>query len=211
MPTSRKVRTAVVLAALSGTLTLGLSTAAYAVPPNIPDLETAKQQLGELTVQPDGSQDGYDRDKFPHWNTVEGECNVREQVLQRDGENVQVGDDCRPTSGTWNSVFDGVRETEPDNVNVDHMIPLAEAWRTGAREWTEAERETFANDQESPQLIAVTSASNSEKSDKGPEEWKPVRDYWCDYSKSWIAVKHKYQLTTDEAEKAALEEMLAAC
>lgn len=211
MPTFRTVRAAVLTAALSGTLTLGLSTAAHAVPPNIPDLETAKQQLGELTIQPDGSQDGYDRDKFPHWNDVNGECNVREEILKRDGENVQVGSDCRPTSGTWNSVFDGVQESDPEKVNVDHMIPLAEAWRAGAREWTQEQRGAFANDQEAPQLIAVTSASNSEKSDKGPEEWKPVEGYWCDYAKSWITVKHKYKLTIEDAEKAALEEMLGRC
>jgi hypothetical protein len=55
---------------------------ANAVPPGIPAAETAKTELAALTVAPEGSMDGYDRDKFPHWHTVEGACNTREKVLE---------------------------------------------------------------------------------------------------------------------------------
>ncbi|MQA10872.1 MAG: DUF1524 domain-containing protein [Pseudonocardiaceae bacterium] len=212
MPTYRTVRSALTVAALSGTLTLGLTSAANAVPPNIPDTDTAKNQLSELTVQPDGSMDGYDRDKFPHWSPADGSCDTRETVLKRDGDGVQVGDDCYPTSGSWTSAYDGGTWTDPSDVDIDHMVPLANAWRTGASAWTTDKREQFANDLSDPQLIAVTDDVNQEKGDQSPDLWKPPEQgYWCDYSKSWIAVKHKWQLTINEAEKGGLEEMLGTC
>ncbi|TCP54152.1 uncharacterized protein DUF1524 [Tamaricihabitans halophyticus] len=212
MSTSRTLRSALTVVALSGGLVLGLAPAASAVPPNIPDTETAQTMLTELEVAPDGSMDGYDRDEFPHWSTVSDNCNTREEVLKRDGEGVEVGEDCYPTSGSWFSPFDGETRSEPSDISIDHMVPLANAWRTGAAEWTRDKREQFANDLDDPQLIAVTPESNGAKGDSSPDEWKPeVREHWCDYGKSWIAVKDKWQLTVNEAEKGALEEMLGTC
>lgn len=65
-----------------------MTRSAGAIPPDIPSAETARTELASLTVAPDGTMDGYVRDKFPHWNTVEGSCNAREMVLQRDGDGV---------------------------------------------------------------------------------------------------------------------------
>ncbi|WP_286900741.1 HNH endonuclease family protein [Thermocrispum sp.] len=188
------------------------SGSAIAEPPNIPDPATAASMLSQLTVRPDGSQDGYDRDKFPHWSNQGNSCNTREVVLRRDGTNVQVGDDCYPISGSWYSPFDGATWTDPSDVDIDHMVPLAEAWRTGASHWTQAERKAFANDLNSPQLIAVTDDVNQSKGDKGPEDWKPPsQGYWCTYARMWIGVKYKYDLTTSSNEKAALNDMLDRC
>ncbi len=148
---------------------LGLTGSASAIPPDIPSAATARTELAGLTVAPDGSMDGYDRDKFPHWHTIEGSCNTREMVLQRDGEGVEVGTDCAPTSGSWTSPYDGDTWTAPADVDIDHMVPLAAAWRSGASGWTTAQREAFANDLGSPQLWAVTDNVNQEKGDKTPE------------------------------------------
>jgi len=127
---------------------LGLTGSASAIPPDIPSAATARTELAGLTVAPDGSMDGYDRDKFPHWNTVEGSCNTREMVLQRDGEGVEVGSDCAPTSGSWYSPYDGDTWSAPADVDIDHMVPLAAAWRSGASGWSTTQREAFANDLE---------------------------------------------------------------
>jgi len=125
---------------------------------------------------------------------------------------VQTGDDCYPTSGSWFSPFDDATWTDPQDVDIDHLVPLAEAWRTGAAGWTQEQREDYANDLDDPQLIAVTDDVNQEKGDQGPEAWKPpVEGYWCTYSRMWIGVKHKWQLTTSDDEKAALAEMLDGC
>jgi hypothetical protein len=185
---------------------------ANAIPPDIPDAATARAELAELTVAPDGSMDGYDRDRFPHWHTVEGSCNTRETVLQRDGDGVEVGSDCYPTSGSWTSPYDGDTWTEPSDVDIDHMVPLAAAWRSGAADWTIDEREAFANDVDSPQLWAVTDNVNQSKGDQDPSTWQPPRSgARCAYSKWWIHTKYSWGLHLQSAEKTALQSMLNTC
>jgi hypothetical protein len=208
---SGKAFVASLLLAAGAVVGLGGGTAA-AVPPGIPSAATAKTELAALTVAPDGSMDGYDRDKFPHWHTVSGSCNTRETVLERDGDGVAVGDDCAPTSGSWTSPYDGDTWSQPSDVDIDHMVPLAAAWRSGASSWTTAEREAFANDLESPQLWAVTDNVNQEKGDQTPEAWKPpLESEWCQYSRAYTHVKYVYELTVSSAEHGALEDMLATC
>ncbi len=191
---------------------IGLGGSAQAVPPGIPSAATAQQELADLTVAPDGSMDGYSRDKFPHWHTVSGTCDTRETVLERDGDGVEVGSDCYPTSGSWTSPYDGGTWTQPSDVDIDHMVPLAVAWRTGASSWTQDEREAFANDLDSPQLWAVTDNVNQSKSDQTPDEWKPpLESDWCEYARAYTHVKYLYKLTVNSAEEGALEDMLGTC
>lgn len=146
--------TLLTLAPLFSTLTL-------AEPENIPDPDTAKSLLTNITVAPQGPQDGYDRDLFPHWSTVEGNCNTRETVLNRDGTDLDIGSDCYPESGKWESPYDGETWEQASDIDIDHVIPLSNAWKSGAADWTTDEREGFANDLENPQLIAVTDSVRS--------------------------------------------------
>ncbi|MFC4005482.1 HNH endonuclease family protein [Prauserella oleivorans] len=193
-------------------MTVPMAGTATAEPPGIPDEATARAQLAELTVAEDGSLDGYDRDLFPHWSDQGDSCNTREAVLERDGTGVETGTDCYPTSGSWYSPYDGATWTDPSDVDIDHVVPLAAAWRSGADEWTTDKREQFANDLSAPQLIAVTDDVNQEKSDQTPDEWQPpAEEYHCTYASMWIGVKHKWELTVDDAEKAALADMLETC
>lgn len=193
-------------------LAVAVPGAATATPPNIPSEATARSELAALTVRADGSSSGYSRDLFPHWNTVSGTCNTRETVLKRDGTNVVTNSACAATSGSWYSPYDGATWSLASDVDIDHVIPLANAWRTGASSWTQARRTQFANDLTNPQLIAVTDNVNSSKSDQSPATWKPPRTaYWCTYSKIWIDVKYEYSLTVNSAEKAALTTMLDYC
>jgi hypothetical protein len=181
-------------------------------PPGIPSAAEARTLLGGLTVATPVDDGNYDRDLFPHWSAVEGACSGREYVLRRDGDGVQTGADCYPTAGTWNSPYDGAQWSDPQDIDIDHMVPLKAAWISGASAWTTDEREAFANDIDSPQLWAVTDNVNQEKSDSGPEEWKPpLTGFHCTYAASWIAVKDKYHLTASSAEVNALNEMLGGC
>ncbi len=130
-------------------------------------------------------------------------------VLQRDGEDVEVGDDCYPTSGTWTSPFDGETADDPSDVSVDHFVPLKEAWDSGASDWSTDRREDFANDLNAPQLWAVSPSSNSSKGSSDPAEWMPSETgIHCDYATSWINVKHEWDLTIDPDEQQALTELL---
>lgn len=73
-------------------------------------------------------------------------------------------------------------------------------------------RTQYANDIDIPQLWAVTDNVNQQKSAQGPAEWKPpLKSFYCTYAKAWVAVKHAYSLTTTQADKTALTEMLATC
>jgi hypothetical protein len=169
-------------------------------------------RLDALTVRPPGTMDGYARERFPHWSDQQDACDTREVVLERDGEDVRTDDACDVVSGTWHSPYDDGVWTDASDVDIDHMVPLAEAWRSGARSWSDERRETFANDLQRPQLWAVTDNVNQSKGDSAPDEWKPERrGYWCTYAQHWVAVKHHYELTVTEEEKTALAGMLDRC
>ncbi len=210
--TLRSLFTVVLVALVAAGVALAAAPAALATPPGIPSESTARSWLGSLRVAPTGSSSGYSRDKFPHWITVSGSCNVRETVLKRDGTNVVVDSSCAAISGRWYSPFDGATWTAASDVDIDHMVPLANAWRSGAASWTTAKRQAFANDLNHPQLIAVTDDVNSSKGDKSPDQWKPpLTSYWCTYSKMWVASKYEWALSITSAEKTALTSMLDRC
>ncbi|KAJ5535944.1 secreted protein [Penicillium frequentans] len=181
-------------------------------PPGIPTASTAQNELSALTVAAQGSEDGYSRAKFPHWITQSGTCDTREVVLKRDGSNVVQSSSCAATSGTWISPYDGATWTQASDVDIDHLVPLSNAWKSGASEWSTADRQAFANDLTHPQLVAVTDNVNSAKGDKGPEEWKPpLASYYCTYAEMWVKVKSVYKLTITDDEKSALASMLDTC
>ncbi|KAJ4287480.1 hypothetical protein N0V88_007667 [Collariella sp. IMI 366227] len=181
-------------------------------PPGIPAASTAKTQLAALTVKAAYDDGNYNRDLFPHWETASGSCNTREFVLKRDGTNVVTNSACTATSGTWLSPYDGATWTAASDLDIDHMVPLKNAWISGANAWSTAKRTQFANDIDIPQLWAVTDNVNQEKSDKSPDVWKPpLKSFYCTYAKSWVHVKHSYALSITSAEKTALTSMLATC
>ena len=178
----------------------------------------ASETLGELEVAPHGSMAGYSRERFPHWSDAEEfgweapspSCNVRDAALIRDGEDVEVRDGCDVSSGKWLDPYTGRTYINPSEIDIDHVVPLAEAWRSGASSWDEARRERYANDPDV--LLSVEDNANQSKGDKGPEGWQPHRRaVWCDYAARWIGIKEAYDLAVDEREKAALEEMLGTC
>ncbi|MER6241031.1 HNH endonuclease family protein [Streptomyces clavifer] len=207
-------RIAVVAASAALAATTGLLTAptAQAAMPTPVSAATARTYLGQLTVSAEGSSTGYSRDKFPHWITQSGACNTREVVLKRDGTNVVQDSACAATSGSWYSQYDGATWSAASDVDIDHMVPLAEAWRSGASSWTTAQRQSFANDLARPQLIAVTDNVNQSKSDQDPGEWLPPRTaYRCTYARAWVHVKHYYGMTVDSTEKSALQSVLNGC
>ncbi|KAF7326914.1 hypothetical protein MVEN_02585300 [Mycena venus] len=185
---------------------------------------TAKTYLSELTVAVDSNTPAYSRDQFKTWDTISGTCDTRETVLKRDGTNVVTNSACAATSGNWVSPYDGVATTLASDLDIDHLVPLKEAWISGARDWTAAQREAFANDLTRPQLVAVTDNLNESKgasfilficpSDAGSNVTgfvPPLASYVCTYIRAWITVKHFYDLTIDSAEKTALTKYINAC
>lgn len=155
---------------------------------------------------------GYSRERFPHWISQADGCDTRDVVLKRDGTGVKVGAKCKITGGKWRSRYDGKTFTDPKDLDIDHMVPLANAWRSGADTWDDNRRTQFANDLTRPQLFAVTASVNRAKGDQDPSQWRPpAKDFWCGYAGAWIEVKRYWQLTITDSEKVALGQMLENC
>jgi hypothetical protein len=174
--------------------------------------EQAAKDLKSLTVAAAGSMDGYSRTKFHIWASQGGGCDTRDVVLKRDGHNVQATSDCKITSGDWTSPYNDKTYHQPLQLDIDHLVPLGDAWQSGAASWSDDKREQFANDLTRPQLLAVDSSDNRIKGDQDPSTWKPPEhSFWCTYAKDWITVKTYWKLTVTTAEKAALQDMLQTC
>ncbi|MET9319315.1 HNH endonuclease family protein [Streptomyces sp. NPDC003038] len=180
--------------------------------PGMVSAAVARTQLAALKVAPVGTMAGYSRAKFTHWAEQGDKCDTRETVLKRDGAGVTRNSECRAVSGTWKSLYDGAVVTDAGEVDIDHMVPLAEGWRSGAAGWDAAKRKAFANDLTRPQLLAVTASSNRSKGDQSPDLWQPPeRSSWCQYGRAWTTVKSAYELTVTEPEKKMLTTMLDTC
>lgn len=199
----RIVATLAVLAAVA----IGASPPASA---DAGDRTTAVRLLQQLPLAVEDTT-GYDRDLFRHWTSQDG-CTTREWVLIRQAV-AGSRSGCLVAGGRWFSRYDGVQTTDPSSFDIDHMVPLAEAWGSGADEWSDERRSAFANDLGfRPSLIAVSASSNRSKSDRDPAEWMPpAQGYWCKYLKRWVAVKFRWGLAVDRAERTAVRTGLASC
>lgn len=195
--------------------TSGPATASGA--PSPPPVAEARQRLDGLTVAPAGSMAGYSREEFPHWGAAvnfgwdaDPSCDARDAALIRDGEEVSVEEGCDVEFGRWMDPYTGSKYTDPADIDIDHVVPLANAWRSGASGWSGEEREAYAND---PQvLLSVEDNANQEKGDKGPEAWSPPnRSYHCEYARRWVWIKSDWDLTVNPQEETALQRMLGTC
>ncbi|MER6623733.1 HNH endonuclease family protein [Streptomyces sp. NPDC000931] len=207
----RQLSTVAALTGLIASVGLFNGPAASAALPTPVSAATARGYLAALDVRTE-NRTGYDRDLFPHWITQSGTCNTRETVLKRDGSGVVTDSSCAATSGSWYSPYDGATWSAASDVDIDHLVPLAEAWDSGAGSWTTSRRQSFANDLTRPQLLAVTDNVNQSKGDQDPATWMPSRSaYRCTYVRAWVQVKYHYDLSVDSAEKSALQNHLASC
>lgn len=161
-----------------------------------------------------GSMAGYDRDQlFPDWADLDGDgCDTREEVLMRDATEytrfANGNDHCVGTMHLEDPYGQGSIESI-GNIQIDHVVPLAVAWRSGGRGWTSAQWETFANDEAN--LLAVDGGENQSKGDKTPDEWMPPQGFHCGYSKVYVTVIVHYDLSLTQSTWDALRDALEAC
>jgi hypothetical protein len=208
----RLSRTLSVLAAsavaLSGLVAVGSPAMALAAPGQ---QTTASALLEELAVAPDVGT-GYDRAAFRHWIDADGDgCDTREEVLISESDvPVTTGAGCTVVAGQWTSWYDGAVWTNPADVDIDHFVPLEEAWSSGASAWSADQRMAYANDLDfSPALVAVTDNVNSSKGSADPAHWlPPLPEVRCEYATDWVEVKYRWNLAVDNAERSALADLL---
>ena len=156
---------------------------------------------------------GYDRSYFKHWIDADGDgCNTRKEVLIAEAiVKPAITGTCTLVGGKWLSAYDNVTTTNSTNFDIDHLVPLNEAWRSGAWRWSAQQRENYANDLgDSRALIAVTATSNRTKSDSDIAHWLPQINQ-CTYVTNYIAIKIRYSLSFDPLEAQTAQKFITDC
>ena len=156
---------------------------------------------------------GYSRTLFKLWvDEDRNGCDTRAEVLISEAlVKPKVGKGCSLTGGTWLSPYDNKVQSNASSLDIDHLVPLAEAWRSGAWKWTSAQRQAYANDLRNKEvLIAVTASLNRSKGDKDVANWLPPYGQ-CTYVRDWVVVKLTYGLTVDSIEATKLQELIRTC
>ena len=192
-----------------------LMTSLFATPSNSFEGDSpASQMLSALRLESEVPA-GYTKSKFTHWIDADKDaCDTREEVLLAESKvKVKVGSRCSFGPGEWTSPYDGATTTKAGNFVVSHFVPLKEAWESGANQWDIATRTAFANDLGySGSLVVVSASSNRLKDAKDPQNWMPKESsFHCSYVSTWIAVKYRWRLSVDTAEKKFLSTKLASC
>jgi uncharacterized protein DUF1524 len=183
--------------------------------PGAKRVSSARADLAQLKIASEGSGAGYDREDFgQRWRDIDRNgCDQRNDVLDRDLTDVRKRGRCVVLEGRLNDPYSGKRiafsKSDAMEVQIDHLYPLALAWRMGADSWSSSQREKFANDHDN--LLAVWGVPNRQKSDSGPGEWKPQRAFQCTYAVRYIAVARQYKLPITRADRTALDGFLDRC
>ena len=167
--------------------------------------------LSQLRVEaPHLGAPAYDRGSWKHWIDADGNgCDARAEVLRSEATAVpSFGARCPLNGGQWRSTYDDATVTTAAALEVDHVVALAEAHRSGGWQWDAARKQEFANDlSDGRTLAAVTTATNRAKSDQDPAGWLPEQNA-CTYIGDWIAIKARWDLSIDAEEASALIDLL---
>ncbi len=203
------------------------TTAAEHATPSAPSAspgwaKTAKQRLANLETKPAGSMDGYQpqvKSFGPAWYDVDlNSCDTRNDILARDLTQVvfKDGPKCKAATvatGTLHDPYTGktiqFQSSSPLKVQIDHVVALAAAWRTGAKAWPFERRLFYANDP--LVLLAVDRPTNNAKGDDDASEFLPTASFRCRYVARQIAIKTKYELWVTQPERMATSDVLSGC
>lgn len=195
------------------------------------------ESINKLTVAAELPMAGYSREKFPHWDTNPqghgfgaefaqyNKCTTRDVMMLRDASGkvtldpktceLKVG-----KGGGWKDQY-GVLDpktgklkpykfiTDPAGVDAEHIVPLAEAWRSGAQAKDEDTRRNIAND--AINLIASDPSANRSKGDQDVANYLPPGAFRCGYIDHYVKIKIKYDLAVDNDELKALRTAVDDC
>lgn len=161
----------------------------------------------------------YDRSEWPHWTRkYGGHCfTVRDKVLAEESlvpvtTSAKKSGRCRVNSGHWHDPYTGRNFNKVSEVDIDHMVPLHEAHKSGGYAWDREMRRAYANDLSyKDHLIAVEARENRiAKSDRDPADYLPREEFQCEYVQIWIKIKHKWKLSADQDEIDAINEVISS-
>jgi hypothetical protein len=173
--------------------------------------------LAGLVIAPASSPVPYNRTDWGDWIDADHDCqDTRAEVLinqAQPGTITLSASGCSVTGGQWLDPYTNQLVTGPSNVDIDHMVPLGNAHRSGAWAWDATTKRAYYNDLvDTDHLLAVTDTVNQSKGDQGPETWKPpYTGDWCRYATDWATIKKKWSLTVTQPEYDSLASMLVGC
>ena len=152
---------------------------------------------------------------FGRWSDDDrdGEDTRQEVLIVESLVPVSRDSEGKVVEGLWVGPYAGFVTRSPKDLDIDHMVPLCKAWRSGAHAWTKAQRVDFANSlSEDHHLIANWYSTNPSKRDKDPSEWLPSNcAHWGTYFDNWVAIKRTWRLSMDADEADAIREGLRVC
>ncbi|MDN3058960.1 HNH endonuclease family protein [Streptomyces sp. SRF1] len=204
-------------------IVLTLATAVAALAGTVAPASAAPSQTVTTTLReaihtlPVAAEDrtGYQRTAFKHWVDADTDgCNTRAEVLISEAiEPPTVSGRCTLSGGIWHSYYDNADVQDARGLDIDHMVPLAEAWDSGASTWSAQERQDYANDLgDIRSLAAVSARENRSKADQDPNEWLPSDPgARCRYIEEWTVVKARWGLSADPREVTALTNLADSC
>jgi hypothetical protein len=186
------------------------------VPVPVPGLTpSTRDRLAVLEIDDHPGPNGeYRREDWPHWADVDGNgCDARQDALVAWSlvpATVNHSGTCRVVAGSWVSPYDSIASNNPSDFDIDHLVPLENAFVSGGWQWGAVRRRAFANDPH--ELVVASASSNRSKGSDAPDHWRPVNhEAWCAYSQGWVAVKSTWGLTVTTGERDALGQMLDTC
>ncbi|MEV6970697.1 DUF1524 domain-containing protein [Hamadaea sp. NPDC051192] len=206
------------------TATAAPSAAASAPSGGVAGKDTALALLAKLPQAAQSHWDSYTRASFgdPLWTDDtdapggRNGCDTRDDVLRRDltGARLGTGNPCVVLSGALHDPYTGKTlpydRSRASEIEIDHVVAVAAAWRAGAWSWSLDRRRAFANDVDN--LLAADKTANQDKRSQTPDHWKPSRrEAWCDYARRYVTAKSRYALSVTSPEATALGEMLTTC
>lgn len=163
-----------------------------------------------LFVQLSSQAQSY-RHLFKHWIDADGNClDTREEILKKYSSPQAEIDKCKVSSGKWLDPYSGKIINFPQEIDVDHIVPINEAAKSGALKWSPQKRQDFANDYEN--LLPTKNSLNRQKSDKGPDQWlPPLASYQCLYVRKYQKIKVNYDLQSNAEEYNFIKSFLKKC
>ncbi len=214
---------------IAGLLALGALVAGILVfpefwqPQSAPNVSTEQGSIGEaqgaldqLAVKGRAPKTGYERTQFGNGWSEQSGCDTRNIILRRDLADVALNEKCQVTSGVLQDPYTGntIQFTRgagtSDDIQIDHVVALSDAWQKGAQQLPVSRRVALANDP--LELLAVDGPSNQQKGDGDAATWLPKnKAFRCQYVARQVAVKFKYSLWVTQAEKDAMVRVLTTC
>ena len=188
------------------------SGATVAEPADTGSAAALVERLRPLVAEPAIGVPDYDRDRFAGWLDTDGDCvNTRHEILQAEAVDFSMNAaGCAVDSGEWFDPYTNRTFTNPRDLDVDHVVALADAWVSGAWAWADELLDNFSND--FGNLNAIAAGENRSKSARGPADYSPTAPgARCDYLVQYATVKIRWQLSITPQDFEVVATGLSGC